>query len=103
MQKRAGEDGLGFKGFLILLLFVVIFTCVGCFILYTTYSNQQATKNYVTTIGVVVDFKEKYDPVDEEDDGYSYFDKNPPAIDFERSKSEAVLISFIKSPFHKNI
>lgn len=66
----------GFKGFLILLVIVLIFSGIGVFILYRTYSNQQATKNYITTVGIVVDYKEKYDPVDDGEYYDPYFNSN---------------------------
>ena len=66
----------GVKGFLILLVIVLIFSGIGVFILYRTYSNQQATKNYVTTVGVVVDYREKFDPVDDGEYYDPYFNSN---------------------------
>lgn len=66
----------GFKGFLILLVIVLIFSGIGVFIIYNTYRNQQATKNYVTTVGVVVDYKEKYDPADDGEYYDPYFNSS---------------------------
>lgn len=75
----------GFKGFLILLLFAAIFSGIGCFILYRTYSNQKATKSYVTTVGVVVDYNDRFDIAEEGEYVSPYFDEDyvyAPIVEF---------------------
>lgn len=64
----------GFKGFLLAMLIIIIFTGAGIFCLYKTHKDQQMTKNYKVTIGVVIDYREKYDPADEDEYVSPYFD-----------------------------
>lgn len=76
----------GVKGFLIVFLVALIFSGVGSFLIYNAHKERVRTKNFITTIGVVVDYREDYDPVDDNDEGYySSFDEDylyAPIVEF---------------------
>lgn len=68
------------KGLLVLLI-SIIFTSVGFLILYVTKQNQEKTKDYITTYGVVVDYREDWVPNDTSSryDDYEY----APIVEYE--------------------
>lgn len=64
-----GDYMKSIKKLLLVMVFVVFFCAAGYYLIYSSNKESQRIKDFVTTEGVIVDYREDFEPVN---DDYSY-------------------------------
>lgn len=70
------KNRMSFKEFIIIFLVMIVFSAVGTFMIYKTHRDQKMMEDYVSVVGVVVDYNEKFDVNNENEPTYDFLDED---------------------------